>query len=53
MQTNQYITTSQMAEMLGVVRMTVSRAINSLKEKGIVKRVDGDKGGYWEILPKK
>ncbi len=52
-QTNQYITTSQMAEMLGVVRMTVSRAINSLKEKGIVKRVDGDKGGHWEILLKK
>ncbi len=37
------------AEKLGIGTATVSRDIDSLKEKGILERIGGDKGGYWKI----
>lgn len=29
---------------------TIQRVLNSLKEKGLIKRVDPLKGGHWEII---
>ena len=49
---NPFVTTSAMASYLSVTRMTISRIIKKLKEKGIVVRVNGDKGGYWKIIQK-
>ena len=34
---------------LGISTATVAREIDSLKTKGIIERVGGDKGGYWKI----
>ena len=50
---NPFVTTSAMASYLSVTRMTISRIIKKLKEKGVVVRVNGDKGGYWKIIQKK
>jgi ATP-dependent DNA helicase RecG len=34
---------------LGIGTTTVSRCIESLKKKGILERIGGDRGGYWKI----
>ena len=34
---------------LGIGTTTVSRYIDSLKEKGIIERIGANKGGYWKI----
>jgi ATP-dependent DNA helicase RecG len=43
------ITTENVANMLSVSRMTVSRDINYLTSKGILSREGGDKGGIWIV----
>jgi ATP-dependent DNA helicase RecG len=50
MWTNPYITTNELAENLGISTRAVHKAIQKLKEKGRIKRIGPDKGGYWEIL---
>lgn len=40
----------QMAERLSVNGRTVQRAINLLKEKGIIVRNGGKRYGHWEII---
>ena len=45
-----YITTSKMAEIIGVDRRNIARNIKKLQEQGIVRRVGPDKGGFWEII---
>ncbi|MCD7746443.1 MAG: winged helix-turn-helix domain-containing protein [Lachnospiraceae bacterium] len=46
---NASITIPQMAEKLSINRRTVQRAINSLKEKGIIERKGGKRYGYWDV----
>jgi len=48
--TNNNITTSELAEKLKLTRRTIARYINKLKDKGVLKRIGPDKGGYWEII---
>jgi len=48
--TNKYITTTKLAQMLNVTRRTIARDIESLKNKGKIRRIGGNKGGYWEII---
>ena len=43
------ITTTQMAERLGVTKRTILRDIEVLKEKGLIIRVGSEKTGYWEL----
>ena len=45
-----YISTSKMAEIIGVDRRNIARNIKKLKEQGAVRRVGPDKGGFWEII---
>jgi len=45
-----YITTQRMADLIGVDRSNVARAIKKLQLQGILRRVGPDKGGYWEII---
>ena len=43
------MTTTQMAERLGVTKRTILRDIESLKKKGFISRVGSEKTGYWEL----
>lgn len=45
-----YISTSKMAEIIGVDRRNIARNIKKLQEQGAVRRVGPDKGGFWEII---
>ena len=47
---NPSVGTQEMADMIGVERSTVARAIAKLKRDGILRRVGPDKGGHWEIV---
>jgi ATP-dependent DNA helicase RecG len=47
---NPAVTTTEMAEVLGVSRQTVSTRIKALKGKGIIARAGSDTKGYW-VLP--
>ena len=40
----------QLAESLRMSESTVYRTIDSLKKKGILKRQNSDKSGFWEVL---
>ena len=44
------ITSTQMADNLGINRSAVSKHIKKMKEEGIIKREGPDKGGKWVIL---
>lgn len=45
-----YISTTKMAEIIGVDRRNIARNIKKLQEQGVVRRVDPDKGGFWEVI---
>ncbi|GHS91142.1 hypothetical protein FACS1894203_1370 [Bacteroidia bacterium] len=43
------ISRKSIAKQLGIGTTTVYRHIESLKEKGILERIGGDRGGYWKV----
>ena len=43
------ISRTSIARKLGIGTTTVYRYIDSLKDKGLIERIGGDKGGYWKI----
>ena len=45
-----YISTSKMAEIIGVDRRNIARNIKKLQKQSVVRRVGPDKGGFWEII---
>ncbi len=47
---NPFVGTQEMADMIGVERSTVARAIAKLKREGMLRRVGPDKGGHWEVI---
>ena len=46
---NAKVTSTQMAESLGINRSAVSKHLKKMQEDGIIRRVGPDKGGHWEI----
>jgi ATP-dependent DNA helicase RecG len=42
-------TSDDIANKVGITRRAVTKRLKILKEKGVIKRVGSDKGGYWEI----
>lgn len=44
------ITTSQMAEKLGISPKGVEWQISKLKADGSIRRIGPDNGGYWEVM---
>lgn len=46
---NQYISASEMAEIIGITERAIEKQLAKLKEKDIVDRIGPDKGGYWKI----
>ena len=49
---NKYITQKEMANKINTTTRTIERNINTLQEKGIIRRVGADKNGFWEIIKK-
>ena len=47
---DKFVTTTQMATQIVKSRQTVATKIKELQERGVVKRIGPDKGGFWEIL---
>lgn len=46
---NKQVTSKEIAEQLGISDRTVRSYITKLKTKGLIKRVGGNKFGYWEV----
>jgi ATP-dependent DNA helicase RecG len=46
---NNKISTTTLARLLGVTRMTIARDIEILKKKGLLVRIGPAKGGHWEL----
>lgn len=46
---NKYISAQELAEILGISSRAVEKQIANLKDKGLLKRVGPDKGGYWKV----
>lgn len=44
-----FVSRKIIAQNLGIRTATVARDIDSLKNKGILERIGGDRGGYWKI----
>jgi Fic family protein len=47
---NSKVTSTQMAEALGINRSAVSKHLKKMQEDGIIKREGPDKGGKWVVL---
>lgn len=47
---NPYISRKEISGRLGLHDSSVKRRLASLQEKGVIKRIGPDKGGYWEIV---
>ena len=44
------ITTTEMAEIIGLTRRSIVNITNRLQEDGVIRRVGPDKGGRWEVI---
>ena len=50
MRENPYVTTSEIAEECGLSNNSIYKAIRKLRERNMIEREGGDKGGRWKIL---
>ena len=49
---NNYISTTELSKILSITRITVQRALEKLKNKGVIERIGYTKGGYWKVIEK-
>ena len=42
-------TSPQIADKLGVSRVSVTKYLKALKERGLIERVGSDRKGYWKV----
>ena len=47
------VTINELMDLCGLSRGGIRHHIDSLKADGLIKRVDGNKGGHWEIIKNK
>ncbi len=47
---NPYITRTEMAIECAVTPDAIKLQLKKLKDKGVIRRVGADRGGYWEII---
>ncbi len=47
---NPNITTTEMAEIIGISRRAIAKQIDNLKNNNKLRRIGPDKGGHWEIV---
>lgn len=43
-------TSPQIAEKLNVSRVSVTKYLRTVKEKGLIERIGSDRKGYWRII---
>lgn len=46
---NPRVTQNELVEILSLSRRTIQYSLTSLKKNNVITRVDGDRGGYWQI----
>ena len=46
---NKSISAREMAGIIGISSRAIEKQLALLKEQGILKRIGGAKGGYWEV----
>lgn len=44
------ITAITASEVLSISKRQIERLLSSLKNKGLIRRIGADKGGYWEVV---
>ncbi|MCR5394487.1 MAG: Fic family protein [Bacteroidales bacterium] len=49
---NPQITTSQMADSLGINRSALSKHLKRMQSENVIRRIGPDKGGHWEVIDK-
>jgi ATP-dependent DNA helicase RecG len=47
---NKTITQNQLSGLVGITSKNIRNNMKKLKEKGLLKRIGPDKGGYWQVL---
>ena len=47
---NKFITTSELAHLIGITEKDVEYQIQKLKSEEVIKRIGPDKGGHWEVI---
>jgi len=47
---NALLTIKELAEILGISTTAVENNLARLKQKNLLVRVGGDKGGHWEVI---
>ncbi|MCK4339885.1 MAG: putative DNA binding domain-containing protein [Candidatus Cloacimonetes bacterium] len=47
---NNKISRKQLSDILNINPSAIQKHINKIKQKGLLKRIGPDKGGYWEIV---
>ena len=47
---NPYISKSELSKKVGISTTAIDKNILKLKDKGLLKRVGPDKGGYWQVM---
>ena len=47
---NPQITRKVLSETIGIASSAIQKHVNRLKAEGIIRRVGGDYGGYWEVI---
>ena len=50
MKSNPYITNKELAEVCGITEDGVYWNTKKLKKSNRIRRIGGDKGGYWEVI---
>jgi len=50
LKTNPSMTTRELSAVLNISRSAILKHINSLKERGFIRRIGATKNGYWECL---
>ncbi|MDD6002622.1 MAG: winged helix-turn-helix domain-containing protein [Bacteroidales bacterium] len=52
MHQNPYLTLLDLHELTGFSKNGLWKMLNKMKERGDIKRVGPDRGGYWEVINK-
>lgn len=47
---NPCVTTRELSELVGLSIAGIEKNMRQMKEKGLIRRIGPDRGGYWEVL---
>ena len=50
---NPRVSKKAMAQSLGISTTAIDKNLTTLKQKGLLKRIGPDKGGYWEVVERR